>query len=393
MEQRAFSVSEVSRYIKNIFEAEEMLHDIKIFGEISAFQIKSGIAYYTLKDANSIINCITFGADKYASTKIGDKVVLTGTVGYYDKGGRLNFNAYEIVPYGQGEIYKQFLLLKEELSKAGYFDLSHKKPLPENIKKIGVVTSSTGAVIQDIINVSTRRNPSINIVLYPARVQGDGADLTIIKCIEYFENTDVDVVIVARGGGSYEHLEPFNSRALAECVYNANKVIVSAVGHETDFTIIDYVADLRAPTPSAAAEMVTKDILTEYEKIKKDKVRLFRAFENLITKKQTFVNDCFYDILNVVDRSRIEKQRKLSLLSNKLLMLENKIYQDKQNDIEKALAALDNLNPAKLLMKGYSIVSKGDETVKDVSKLQPGDEVEITFAKGKAKSKILSVEV
>ena len=189
MELRALSVSEISLYVTRIFEAEEMLHDVKIFGEISTFQIKNGIAYYTLKDANSIINCITFGAEKYSNIKIGDQVILTGSVSYYAKGGRLNFSAYSIVPYGQGEIYKQFLLLKEDLERAGYFAKEHKKPLPENIKKIGVVTSSTGAVIQDIINVSTRRNPGVNIELYPAKVQGAGADLTIIKGIEYFENS------------------------------------------------------------------------------------------------------------------------------------------------------------------------------------------------------------
>ena len=393
MERRALSVSEISFYVTKIFEAEEMLQDIKIFGEISSFQIKSGIAYYTLKDASSIINCITFAADKYSNVKIGDQVVLTGSVRYYGKGGRLNFNAYEIVPYGQGEIYKQFLLLKEELSKLGYFDKERKKPLPDNIKKIGVVTSSTGAVIQDIINVSTRRNPAINIVLYPAKVQGSGADLTIIKGIEYFEDTDVDVVIVARGGGSYEDLQPFNSRALADCVYNANKVIVSAVGHETDFTIIDYVADLRAPTPSAAAELVTKDVMQELEKVHKDKLRLFRAFENLVQEKIDIVSSCYYDMENILDKSVYAKGQKVSLLANKLMMLDEKIYSAKQSMIDKALVALDGLNPAKILMKGYSKAYKGDSVIKDAANLKIDDEIKVVFAKGSAKAKIVDIEV
>lgn len=393
MELRALSVSEVSFYVAKIFEAEEMLHDIKIFGEISTFQIKNGIAYYTLKDSGSIINCITFGAEKYSDIKIGDQVLLTGSISYYAKGGKLNFSAYSIVPYGQGEIYKQFLLLKDELEKAGYFAKEHKKPLPENIKKIGVVTSSTGAVIQDIINVSTRRNPGINIVLYPAKVQGAGADITIIKGIEYFENTDVDVVVVARGGGSYEDLQPFNSKLLAEAVYKANKVIVSAVGHETDFTIIDFVADLRAPTPSAAAELVTKDIFSELKKIEKDKMRLYKAFDDLVSEKMYMVQDCYESMLDNLLNNLEGKDAKLKLALNKLAMLDKKIYEEKENNIKNNESLLINLNPIKILMKGYAQLSKGNHVIASAKDLSIGDEVDIALADGKAKSTITDIEV
>ncbi len=393
MELRALSVSEVSFYVAKIFEAEEMLHDIKIFGEISTFQIKNGIAYYTLKDSGSIINCITFGAEKYSDIKIGDQVLLTGSISYYAKGGKLNFSAYSIVPYGQGEIYKQFLLLKDELEKAGYFAKEHKKPLPENIKKIGVVTSSTGAVIQDIINVSTRRNPGINIVLYPAKVQGAGADITIIKGIEYFENTDVDVVVVARGGGSYEDLQPFNSKLLAEVVYKANKVIVSAVGHETDFTIIDFVADLRAPTPSAAAELVTKDIFSELKKIEKDKIRLYKAFDDLVSEKMCMVQDCYESMLDNLLNNVEGKSAKLKLALNKLAMLDKKIYEEKENNIKNNESLLINLNPIKILMKGYAQLSKESKVVASAKNLSIGDEVDIALADGKAKSTITDIEV
>ena len=393
MELRALSVSEVSFYVAKIFEAEEMLHDIKIFGEISTFQIKNGIAYYTLKDSGSIINCITFGAEKYSDIKIGDQVLLTGSISYYAKGGKLNFSAYSIVPYGQGEIYKQFLLLKDELEKAGYFAKEHKKLLPENIKKIGVVTSSTGAVIQDIINVSTRRNPGINIVLYPAKVQGAGADITIIKGIEYFENTDVDVVVVARGGGSYEDLQPFNSKLLAEAVYKTNKVIVSAVGHETDFTIIDFVADLRAPTPSAAAELVTKDIFSELKKIEKDKIRLYKAFDDLVSEKMCMVQDCYESMLDNLLNNVEGKSAKLKLALNKLAMLDKKIYEEKENNIKNNESLLINLNPIKILMKGYAQLSKGSKVVASAKNLSIGDEVDIALADGKAKSTITDIEV
>ncbi len=393
MELRALSVSEISFYVTKIFEAEEMLHDVKIFGEISTFQIKNGIAYYTLKDANSIINCITFGAEKYSNIKIGDQVILTGSISYYAKGGKLNFSAYSIVPYGQGEIYKQFLLLKEELERAGYFAAEHKKALPDNIKKIGVVSSSTGAVIQDIINVSTRRNPGINIELYPAKVQGAGADITIIRGIEYFENSDVDVVIVARGGGSYEDLQPFNSKLLAECVYNANKVIVSAVGHETDFTIIDFVADLRAPTPSAAAELVTKDIFSELKKIEKDRLRLYKAFDNLIKEKTSLVQNCAENILDYTLDNIKDKKNKLQLVAHKLAMLDKNIYEEKENNIKAKENLLTNLNPIKLLLKGYSQLSKDGVLVDSVKNLAVGDNVDLVLADGKAKSTITEIEV
>ena len=393
MELRALSVSEISFYVTKIFEAEEMLHDVKIFGEISTFQIKNGIAYYTLKDANSIINCITFGADKYSNIKIGDQVILTGSISYYAKGGKLNFSAYSIVPYGQGEIYKQFLLLKEELERAGYFAAEHKKALPDNIKKIGVVSSSTGAVIQDIINVSTRRNPGINIELYPAKVQGAGADITIIHGIEYFENSDVDVVIVARGGGSYEDLQPFNSKLLAECVYNANKVIVSAVGHETDFTIIDFVADLRAPTPSAAAELVTKDIFSELKKIEKDRLRLYKAFDNLVKEKTSLVQNCAENILDYTRDNIKDKKNKLQLVAHKLAMLDKNIYEEKENNIKAKENLLVNLNPIKLLLKGYSQLSKDGVLVDSIKNLAVGDNVDLVLADGRAKSTITEIEV
>ena len=290
---RTLSVTEVSNYVANVFEAEEMLHDISVRGEVSGFQIKSGIAYFSLKDSNCIISCIAFGAEKFGEIKNGDDVLAVGTVRYYAKGGRLNFNVYKLEPYGMGDIYKQFLLLKEKLEKEGLFDIKHKKPLPENIKTIGVVSSSTGAVIHDIIDVSTRRNPSINIKLFPAKVQGEGADLTIIDGLEYFENTDVEVVIVARGGGSYEDLQPFNSEALARKVYECNKVIVSAVGHETDYTIIDFVADLRAPTPSAAAEIVTQDVLVLRQNIENLRYDLVSNFENLVNKKLELLQELY----------------------------------------------------------------------------------------------------
>ncbi len=390
---RTLSVTEVSMYVTNVFEAEEMLHDIQVRGEISTCQIKNGIMYYTLKDANCIINCITFGAEKYTNLKIGDDVVATGTIKYYGKGGRLNFNVYNIVPYGLGDIYKKFLLLKEKLEKEGLFDSSHKKSLPSSITKIGVVSSSTGAVIQDIINVANRRNPAINIILYPAKVQGEGADITIIKGIEYFEKTDVDVVIVARGGGSYEDLQAFNSEALARAVYRAEKVIVSAVGHETDYTIIDFASDLRAPTPSAAAELVTKDSSVLRQNIDDLKGDLIYLYDRFLQSKELEVSDNKLNIFDSYKDFVEECKNPVKSLAFNLGVYKTKIFEPKENKLILYLNTLDALNPAKLMLNGYSKVFKSGKLIKTKQDLKINDEVTISFADGVVKSKITDIEV
>lgn len=390
---RTLSVTEVSNYVANVFEAEKMLHDISVRGEISGFQIKSGIAYFSLKDSNCIISCIAFGAEKFGEIKNGDDVLAVGTIRYYAKGGRLNFNVYKLEPYGMGDIYKQFLLLKEKLEKEGLFDAKHKKPLPENIKTIGVVSSSTGAVIHDIIDVSTRRNPSINIKLFPAKVQGEGADLTIIEGLEYFENTDVDVVIVARGGGSYEDLQPFNSEALARKVYECNKVVVSAVGHETDYTIIDFVADHRAPTPSAAAEIVTQDVLVLRQTIENLRYDLVSNFENLINKKLELLQESKDLMLENFSDSIDTKKSYVLAKREALVMLKDNIYAKKEAKTKMLTKLLDSLNPLHILMKGYSKIYKSDKNIKSVKGLHVGDTVSIDLIDGKAVANITGVEV
>ncbi|MFQ6773404.1 MAG: exodeoxyribonuclease VII large subunit, partial [Clostridia bacterium] len=267
--EHTFSVKEISNYIKQVIDAEAVWNNILVMGEVSSYNVTRGIAYFNIKDEDSLLSCVLFNAEKYGPVKIGDKVLLRGSVKYYVKGGRLSFNAISLQQYGQGELYQKFLQLKEKLTNEGLFDESHKKPLPQDIKRVGVVTSRTGAVIRDIINVSTRRNPMIDIVLYNAQVQGVCAVEQIIDGIKFFDQYDpVDVIVVARGGGSIEDLQPFNEEAVARAVYECNKPLVSAVGHETDFTIIDFVADLRAPTPSAAAELVTTDMSGVVAKLK-----------------------------------------------------------------------------------------------------------------------------
>ena len=327
--ENAISVSQVNNYIKSIFDAEFMLQNIFVYGEISSYKITNGIAYFNLKDENSLISCVLFGANNYPIFEVGDQVVVRGSVGYYVKGGKLNFNAVSIERFGVGVLYQKFLELKAELESLGYFDENRKKKIPARVKRIGVVTSETGAVIRDIIDVTTRRNDTIDIVLYPVKVQGLGAEKEIAGGIDFFSNYDnVDVVIVARGGGSLEDLQPYNTKTVAEATFNCKKPIVSAVGHETDYTILDFVSDLRAPTPSAAAELVANlkstdisncinignylsdlvlnKLMEKLNKIKTLSKDMHNAFELNVKDKVLFFRKSLYEI----ERSLLDRVSK-----------------------------------------------------------------------------------
>ena len=365
MEEKAISVTQISNYFKQIFDAEELLQNISVFGEVSDFSISRNVAYFSLKDENALLPCVCFDGACLSSVRNGDMVIVRGTPRYYVKGGRLNFNVNKITPYGLGNLFEQFLKLRQALEEEGLFNKEHKKIIdPKNIKRIGVVTSETGAVIQDIINITKRRNPNVDIVLYPVKVQGVMAELDIVKGIKFFSNYDnVDVIIVARGGGSLEDLKPFNTEVVARAVYSCNKPIVSAVGHETDFTIIDFVADLRAPTPSAAAELVTENLISKKNSIHDKIIRLIRAIENMLYKYNT---KFIHDIKNLIRLSESFLNEREYLLSLKQ-------------------AKLTKLNPNEIMKLGYAKVSKGDNVIISANDSSIGDELEITFIDGNIK--------
>ena len=280
------SVSQFNNYVHNIFVAEEILQNISVYGEVSGLSYSGGNLYFSIKDEGAVLNCVKFGYANGYVPKEGEMIIAVGSPNYYVKGGRFSFNVVRMQPYGQGVLYKQFLELKDKLEKQGLFDVSKKKVLPEKIARIGVVTSETGAVIQDIIDVTGRRNPMLDIVLFPAKVQGIGAEQTIIQGLSVLSKTDVDVIIIARGGGSAEDLSTFNSEKLAYAIFECDKFVISAVGHETDFTIADFVADLRAPTPSAAAELVSKDIKKLEAELVNNITRLLRVTEGFYEDSQ-----------------------------------------------------------------------------------------------------------
>ena len=390
--ENCVSVAQLNKYIKNIFDSEVMLHNISVFGEVSSYTISNGIAYFNLKDEENLLSCVLFGAAKFDTPKLGDMVLVTGSMSYYAKGGRLSFNATKIMPYGRGLLYEKFLQLKEDLEKKGYFDPARKKTIPERVKRIGVVSSPTGAVIQDIIDVTTRRNDTIDIVLYPVKVQGVGAEVEIARGIDFFSEYDmIDVVIVARGGGSLEDLQPFNTEIVADAVYRCKKPLVSGVGHETDYTIIDFVSDLRAPTPSAAAELVAwrKDLLIS---------QILGSVELM----QKYINYIYTNYTNAIDMSILKMHNSLN---GKLIQFESmtdKLYSTMQNAIdlnlvksehslEKYLSTLNQLNPENLLNKGYTKITKNGKLIKSKGDLSVDDEIKFTLLDGKVVANVKSV--
>lgn len=382
MSDNYISVSQLNSYIKGIFDAEVMLQNISVFGEVSSYSISGGNAYFNLKDEFGMLSCVLFGANRYEAPNVGDMVLVSGSMNYYAKGGKLSFNAYSIVPYGKGLLYEKFLKLKAELENRGYFDVDRKKPIPQKVKRIGVVSSETGAVIRDIIDVTHRRNDSIDIVLYPVKVQGLGAEREIATGIDFFSNYDnVDVVIVARGGGSMEDLEPFNTEIVANAVYNCKKPLVSAVGHETDFTIIDFVSDLRAPTPSAAAELVAWDKSLEVENIYSS----IRFMQSIV---ESNINDCFKNILSCMNRIGVCVLNNITVaesqINSKIMALDkvNTLLVSKESIINNLITKIEAYNPSKILNMGYSKVIKNGKVIKTISDIKSGDDINISMVDG-----------
>lgn len=393
MEEKSFSVSQIGGYIKQIFDAEELLHDIKVFGEISEFKISQGNAWFSIKDENATLSCALFGANYLEFIpKVGESVIIKGSPSYWVKSGKLAFVAKKIEHLGEGELYLKFLALKEKLEKEGLFDSSRKKSVPSNAINIGVATSQTGAVMHDIITVATRRNPAVNIFISPCKVQGQDADLSIIESLKILDNMNLDVIIVGRGGGSKEDLDCFNSEKLARFIASMKTPTVSAVGHETDFTICDFVCDKRAPTPSAGAELVVANVLQYAQDINNKMVRL----NNIITG---YINDYFDVIethrrqLNTLLNVKISEQYSMIKANKELLISKMKHYYSMlQAKFEGYVNVLDKLNPLKIISSGYAQVENQNGSVKSISQTQKDDVLNISLIDGVIITKVLNIE-
>ena len=395
MKYDAISVTDLNKYIKDKIANDEELNNVLVKGEISNFKNHyTGHMYFTLKDENSLIKCImfkTYTSNLKFMPKDGMKVMVFGTVSVFERDGVYQIYCKAMQEDGMGSLYTAYEELKAKLEKEGLFDVAHKKKIPAMPKCIGVLTSNTGAVIRDIINVSTRRNPNVYIKLLPVPVQGEGAAVKIAEAIRTMnEQKLADVIILARGGGSLEDLWPFNEEIVAREIYNSELPVISSVGHETDFTIADFVADLRAPTPSAAAELAVPNIADVTLKINSYKNR----YQLALKKKVEFMRLRYEKCMNQrVFKEPLQKiQEKYIVIDMKIKSMQNSaeaMYKDKKGNAMKLIAKLDALSPLKTLMRGYSIVSLNGKSIKSAKDLNKDDEVELRLSDGSAKAKIL----
>lgn len=388
---RVLSVRQVNKIIKDLLDNEVILEDITVTGELSSFSITRNIAYFTMKENDNLLSCIQFNAG--SEFAVGDMVQCRGNIKYYPQGGKLTFNVISIEHCGQGELYQQFLMMKEKLEKEGLFNTEHKIPIPRFINSIGVVTSKTGAVLQDIKNVTSRRNPNLDIYVYDAQVQGKYATNDVIQGITYFDNmTDVDVIIVARGGGSLEDLMPFNDEELARIAYICNKPLISAVGHETDFSILDFVADLRAPTPSAAAELVSYDGL----ELKRYINELVNQCTNLVINNQQILESELQYHITSIDRIVNDNiNGEMLHITNQLNKMDSLIDRKVDNTIHSVdilTNTLDKLNPMRILRSGYAVVNLRENNINNIE-VNVGDDIDIILEKSKLKAKIIDKKV
>ena len=393
--EMAISVTDLNKYIKDKIADDEYLNNVLIKGEISNFKHHyTGHMYFTLKDENSLIKCIMFKS--YAQKlmfepKDGTKVFVFGTVSVFERDGIYQIYVKAMEEDGVGDLYTKYQKLKKELEEKGLFDIENKKKIPLMPKVIGVLTSQTGSDIRDIINVSTRRNPNVYIRLLPVPVQGEGAAEKIAKGIEYMnENNLADVLILARGGGSLEDLWPFNEEIVAYSIYNSKIPIISAVGHETDFSISDFVADLRAPTPSAAAELAVPDIYELKQKINTYQNRLKISLTKKVEIMKLRYEKCMSSFVFKEPTRRInENYIKLDSYIKQLENLINTKSEKEKNRYVELVAKLDTLSPLKTLMRGYSITEKEGKIVKSIVELKKDDNIDIRLTDGKIQAKII----
>ena len=390
----AISVTELNEYIKNKISDDEYLNNVLVKGEISNFKHHyTGHMYFTIKDENSLIKCIMFKT--YTSNlnfvpKDGMKVIVFGTVSVYERDGIYQIYCKDIKNDGMGDLYTKYNELKEKLEKEGLFNIKYKKEIPLLPKIVGVLTSQTGSVIRDIINVSTRRNPNVNIKIFPVPVQGENAGEKIAKAIETMNNKNIsDVIILARGGGSIEDLWPFNEEIVARAIFNSKIPVISAVGHETDFTIADFVSDLRAPTPSAAAELAVPEIdeikikllnyQNRYKSSLKRKLELMNLKYEKIVQKREFKDPIFM----INDRYVI-----LDNIIKKIVDTQNNIIITNKNKYLNIIEKLDALSPLKTLIRGYSITEKDGKIIKSCNELNKNDEIDLKFIDGTIKARV-----
>ncbi len=388
-EEQVMTVGQLNLFIKDIFGQIPILNNIKIKGEISNFKHhSSGHMYMSLKDDTGVIRAVMFKNSAMGlkfRPENGMQIIASGRVSVYERDGQYQLYINEMEQDGKGNLYEQFEKLKKQLEKEGLFDSANKKPVPQYPKKIGVITAATGAAVRDIINILSRRYKAADVCLYPVLVQGDGAAESIKTAIEYFnEVSQCDVIIVGRGGGSIEDLWAFNEEIVARAIFASHIPIISAVGHETDFTIADFVADLRAPTPSAAAELAVPDGNEILEKLKTMDLRLLSSSKKILENRRLVLK--LYADKQVLKNPILKINEKAIYLDHLSKMFENSIstiLEKKKQDLGIIASRMEGLSPLKTLSRGYSVVkNSGGQIIKAVSQVNSGEKLMITVQDG-----------
>lgn len=416
--EKVYSVGQVNSYIKRMVSSDYVLGRIRIKGELSNVKYHtSGHIYFTLKDSRGALRCVMFAGNRmnglHFQMEDGQSVVVAGRIDVYERDGLYQLYANQIQLSGAGELYERYEQLKVKLEAEGLFDFEHKKPIPAYATRIGVVTASTGAAIQDIASIAHRRNPYVQLYLYPAQVQGEGAAQSIVEGIQVLDKMELDIIIIGRGGGSIEDLWAFNEESVAYAIYNANTPVISGTGHETDTTIADYVADKRAATPSAACELAVFEYEAYQQSLKKRRQQLIRLLQQKKEKLQKQLEYQSLRLLHASPKYRLEQQRQymdelhtrletavqrcLTTKRERLLQQKTQLRQQMERKYEKSrqeltmrAIRLDGLSPTAKLIHGFGYVEAFDKPVSDITALNAGDVVTITMQKGSKKAEILS---
>ena len=386
--QNVYTVAQVNAYIKNMFTQDFMMQSIFVKGEVSNCKYhSSGHIYFTLKDEKGSMACVMFAGNRTGlkfRLEEGQQVIVFGTIDVYERDGKYQMYAKQIALDGAGVLYERFERLKEELEELGMFAPEYKQPIPRFVRKLGVVTAPTGAAVQDIINIVTRRNPYVQIILYPAIVQGDQAAPSVVNGIHALEQLGVDVIIVGRGGGSIEDLWAFNERTVAQAVFDCSVPIISAVGHETDTTIIDYVSDLRAPTPSAAAELAVYDVNQFLLTLDDCEDELVRCMENRLGAARMQYRNLELQLRHASPQGKLAEQKnRIQQWEQRLRTGMERKLTISRHEWEVYLEKLKGLSPLDKLKQGYSYSTYGEgKTLKDITDVKPGDAICVYVGNG-----------
>lgn len=398
MARNVYTVKQVNSYIKNMFTQDFMLNRIYVKGEVSNCKYHtSGHIYFSLKDESGTIACVMFAGQRGGLSfhmREGQQIIVLGSVNVYERTGSYQLYAQEIRLDGEGTLYEKYQMLKQELEEMGMFAPEYKKAIPRYAKRIGVVTAPTGAAVRDIMNISARRNPYVQLLLYPAQVQGEGAKESIVRGIRMLETKNVDVIIVGRGGGSIEDLWAFNDECVARAIFDCQVPVISAVGHETDVTIADYVADLRAPTPSAAAELAVWDYRQLQGYLDECRLRMNRSMTGTFRINRLRLKELDVRLSYLHPRHKLQdQQQRLIELEEELRTLMRDRVKEARHRLAIQIEKLNGLSPVRKLNQGFAYVEEADGgVVKNIRQVEKGDELTVYVTDGLIRTSVKAVQ-